>query len=319
MFKKGKDRQAKDLQALFHQGKQCLECGKPAEAMEAFAEMREIAQKLGIPLAEADAIFYQAQALESVRREGSFGREMAEKALEYYKASRTNYQKLGRLDEEALALHYLADLLARSGQFDEALEYFQAELAICRKLGSRSGEARTLFSIASVHAARGEDDMAVKNHEASLAIWRELGNHEEEARVLIFLGNLYAKGDPDRALERYESCLAVSREAGYAAGQVEAHYAIASIHQDRGDWHRMIEAAQDGVAIAREAGLRSAEVTGLGIMGFALEKLNRLAEMEEPLLRAIKLMKAMNHPNLPKYVEWLDRVRGEMGRVSGRG
>jgi tetratricopeptide (TPR) repeat protein len=306
----GDDRQAEEIRMLFQVGREFLERGQRDEALDAFSRMGEVARRLGIPLAEADALFYQARALESLRQEGRFGSEMIQKALDRYAASQKIYHDLGRSDEEAQALQFLADLLARAGQLDEALAQFQTVLAISRMLGSLDREARALTNIAGVHGARGEDAEAIANHQAALGIWRQLGRREEEARALIFLGNLHAKKDIDRALAHYGASLDISREAGYAIGEMEAHYAIARVHQNREEWREMIEAARAGAAIAQPGGYVAAEVTGLGMVALALENLGHLGEMAAPLTRAIELMKLVGHPRLQEYVAWLERVRG---------
>ncbi|NQE05186.1 hypothetical protein C5S32_04885, partial [ANME-1 cluster archaeon GoMg1] len=107
-----------------------------------------------------------------------------------YAAARHWYQRMldaaERADESeaARALHGLATVDLRQGDYETAREKFQKTLEIRQQIGDRAGEASTLHQLASIDVNQGDYVTAREKFQTALKIKQQIGDRAGEAYTL---------------------------------------------------------------------------------------------------------------------------------------
>ena len=134
--------------------------------------------------------------------------------IEFYKnqvltyKSWTKDEKLKKAKSDEIL--YEAEMLYRTGDYEQAMEKFQQSLKLAREINDKSGIATLLNNIGEIYYARGEYDKALRYYEEALAIGRELRDKSGIATRLNNIGGIYyARGEYDKALKNIQESLQV--------------------------------------------------------------------------------------------------------------
>ncbi|HEV2843738.1 MAG TPA: tetratricopeptide repeat protein [Thermoanaerobaculia bacterium] len=258
-----------------------LECralrnlGRPAEALAACAEGRDLHEAAGNRAGVAEALTHEANVL--------YDRGDLAGASGLYERALGTYREIGNRGAEAGALNNIAVVLRHQGDLDRARQLYEEVLAISREIGSRGGEAFALNNLAGVLLRRGDLAGAAQGFEQSLAIRRELRDQGGEAYALDNLGvALRRKGDLAAARRRHEEALALRRRIGQKIGEVSSLNNLGSVLLDQGE----LAAARRSFDSARVLGQQTRNWSA---HASALFGLGEVSTREGKLAQALKL------------------------------
>jgi CHAT domain-containing protein len=191
---------------------------------------------------------------------------------------------------EALALQGRGDAFYYLGAFARARRDFEAAGRIAREQGDHFGHAAALKSTGIVDKELGEFDQALGELEGALEIFRTLDHPDQVASTLGNLGGLYEQlGDDRRSLEYFQEALAIGRLSGLGEILRDPLLHIGSLHLERGDPERALEALREGHEISRRLGQPNSEQWSLGLISYALARLDRVDEAIEVQKEALSL------------------------------
>ncbi|MFZ3149283.1 MAG: tetratricopeptide repeat protein, partial [Methanothrix sp.] len=113
-----------------------------------------------------------------------------------YDSARVWYQRcidasVGSNQEEVgVALHGMATIDLRKGDYEAARENFEKVLKIMQQISNREGEAATWNNLASIDLKKGDYKAARENFWKSMKISQQIGDQEGEAKTFYQLGLL---------------------------------------------------------------------------------------------------------------------------------
>jgi len=170
-----------------------------------------------------------------------------------------------------LVLEYVGALLKYQnmrGLWRVEMDWIGCGLEAARAVHRRKDEGKLLNNLAGVYADLGEQQRALETFQTALAIGREVGDRAGEGTTLNNIGRVYADlGDRQRALETYETALAIRREVGDRAGEGTTLNNIAGVYAALGEKQRALETYETALAIRREVGDWAGEGTTLNNIG----------------------------------------------------
>jgi tetratricopeptide (TPR) repeat protein len=200
---------------------------------------------------------------------------LAQIALSYldrssYAAARHWYQRMldaaERTDEYevARALHGLATIDLRQGDYVTAREKFQRALEIFQQIGDRAGQADTLHNLAMIDLWQGDYENAGEKFQTALEIRQQIGDRAGEASNLHNLASIdLRQGDYENAGEKFQTALEIRQQIGHRAGEASTLHQLATIDLRQGDYVTAREKFQRALEIFQQIGHRDGEASNL--------------------------------------------------------
>jgi tetratricopeptide (TPR) repeat protein len=183
------------------------------EGVEAFLNMRAIAEDIGDAVLQARA-WYSLSRAQGLQGDPRAGLESAARAEAVARAA-------GARPELALALWAKGLGSLRTGDTEAALALGEQILALAAELGDRRQRASTLNLLGGAHNMLGRYEQAQRCWEEALAIWQELDDRRQISDLFNNLGLIAAaRGDHSTALERYQAALSMARDIGDRDGEL---------------------------------------------------------------------------------------------------
>ncbi|WP_413167829.1 CHAT domain-containing protein [Capilliphycus salinus ALCB114379] len=215
-------------------------------------------------------------------------------AIEFLQQWLTIAREIGDRNGEGTSLGNLGSAYFSLGQYQKAIEYHQQSLAIAREIGDRNGEARSLGNLGGAYEILGQYQKAIEFHQQSLVIFREIGDRLGESRSLGGLGGAYRNlGQYQKAIEFHQQHLTIAREIGDRLGESRSLGGLGNVYFSLGQYQKAIEYLQQQLTIAREIGDRNGEALSLNNLGAALLNLDKPAEAEVELRKAIDVYESL--------------------------
>ncbi|PSL07267.1 tetratricopeptide repeat-containing sensor histidine kinase [Cecembia rubra] len=206
----------------------------------------------------------------------------SEEAIQYYRASIVEREKL--MDHKGLASGYnnLANVYNRLGEYQQALEFYEKSLEIKEKIGDQKGTASTLKNIASIHYFRDNYVAALETNLKALRISESLHDSLGISFVYNNIALIYEKQDKwDEALSYYMQSLAIKEKTEDSQGMATTLNNIGSLYQRKKEFDKAIEALEKSLNISEKIG----EKEGISAA------INNLASIYEDLGQTEKAMK----------------------------
>jgi tetratricopeptide (TPR) repeat protein len=146
--------------------------------------------------------------------------------------------KISRKDskENGDALHGLASIYLKMGDFDSARKNFEKAMKIMQQIEYRKGESPIWHGLGSIYLDLGKYDLAQLNFENAMRIWKDTGNKEGEAFTMHALAVIdERKGDFDAAEYKYNVSLNIKKNIDDLVGAAETWNRMAwnDIHRYR--------------------------------------------------------------------------------------
>ena len=129
--------------------------------------------------------------------------------------------------EMGLALHGLARIDLREGDYEAANEKFEKALKIVQQIGDRIGEASIRHALASIDLNKGDYDSAHEKFETVLKMMQQNDDQEGEAATLYALASIdLRKGDYDSAWEKFEAAMKIMQQIGDRVGEARIFHQL---------------------------------------------------------------------------------------------
>jgi tetratricopeptide (TPR) repeat protein len=273
------------------------------------------------------ALKYYEQALESVRAVGDRGGEATtlnnigtlwdalgekRKALEYYEQALPLKRAVGDRPGEAATLNNIGLVWSALGEQRKALEYYDQALELARAGGDRDLEATTLNNIGGAWDALGEKRKALEYYEQALPLSRAVGNRGGEAAALSNIGFAWdALGEKRKALDYFQQALPVFRAVRDRGGEATTLNNIGLAWSALGEQRKALEYYDQALPVFHVLENRRGEA----VTCFNIAKVHRdLGDLNEAvrfLERCVQLDEEIDHPNLERDRQILERVRRE--------
>jgi len=166
---------------------------------------------------------------------------------------------MGILEEEARAYNYIGIFYLIQSDLDKTEEYFHKSLEIKEQLKDYGGLANTYNNLGIINRKRGKYFKSLNNTRKALEMRRKLGkslkdsadieeNKKKIGHAYMNLGNVfYQFGEYDRAINKYESSMAVYDSIGYNYGISGCYNNIGSIFEEMQDYDKAIKYYQDAL------------------------------------------------------------------------
>lgn len=168
----------------------------------------------------------------------------------------------------ALLPHVLADILEKSGRWQEAVAAHQHALDACRAIGDHGWEARSLTDLSRVLYRTGRYEPALQQANEALAIYRDLGDPRGEADALDLIGLVHwHTADYRQGLTCFQEALVIRRDIGDRRGEADAISHSGIVYWHIGRYREAIDNFEEALSICQAIGDRSTEAKLLNNIG----------------------------------------------------
>jgi predicted ATPase/class 3 adenylate cyclase len=231
------------------------------------------------------------------------------------------FRELRDISGIAYALHNLAHVAARQGDYDRATARFEESIALFREAGNKWGLGWSLQCLGHEKLREGDIGRAKALIDESLPIVREVGNRYTLAYVHHNLGRIAERQDDyERASALLEEALPLAQGVGDKDHVDDLQYDLANLSLRRGDNKRAARLHRESLISRRERGMKE-ELTD------SLEGLGRVACAQEHYKKAALLFGAVEalretlalHREPSDQVDyngWVASTRGALGQKS---
>ena len=163
-------------------------------------------------------------------------------------------------EEVGVALHGMATIDLRKGDYEAARENFEKVLKIMQQIGNREGEAATWNNLATIDLKKGDYKAARENFEKAMKIVQQIGDRVGEAAILHNLASIdLEKGDYEAARENFGKAMKIRQQIGDQAGEAANWHALASIDFDTGNYETALENFGKSMKISQQIGDQEGE------------------------------------------------------------
>jgi len=257
------------------------------EALEHFAQARQIAETLGDKFRQAVALDNASQVYGLL---GDLGKQ-----LQFGLDALQMYQGAGQKDSELKMLGYVGRLYSYLGEEDKSRDYLNQAMRMYQLLGDKTGEATMLGRIAYSYHLGEEPQKSVEYSNQALALWHLLQNKKEEALERSNLSSEYAlAGERQKALDQAEQALAISRTLNNdprTTGVIMTN--VGRAYSKLGDFERALALYEEPLHTWQTLGLKRNEAITLKHISSALADAGRLDEAKINLEKSIGLLESL--------------------------
>ncbi len=241
-------------------GNASFRLGNYDEALAAYQQSLETAQKSGERTIEADAENGMALVYQFT---GDY-----QKAIAAFNHLAELYRSLGDKDGHGIVLANLGDTYQLMGEYDRAMSFYEQALPLLRESHDRRNEAATIDAMAATKGNQGLYDESFKLNQMALQIYRETGDRGGESNVLGNIGeNHLERGNYWEGLKYLTEALAISTALKEKYKQQIQLGAIGNAYYFLGDYDRAAEALRRSQHLAHEIGDVSSEAIRIGDLG----------------------------------------------------
>ncbi|MGB7922439.1 MAG: tetratricopeptide repeat protein [Pyrinomonadaceae bacterium] len=205
------------------------------EAVEAYAAMREAAEREGDVLAEARA----CNGLALVQEKQGDNRASLESAKCAERLAGGSDPTPEAMTELAAALNRQGSVLYRLGEVAAGMSKGEQALVISTALGpsGRRQRAGGLRALGVAYVMQGHYEQAYPYLEQARDLYGELGDQRGVSNMLITMGEIVRlRGDYPAAVKLYEEALEIARDIGERTGQIICLNNLAGVRVGLGDY-----------------------------------------------------------------------------------
>ncbi len=306
-------------------GKFYLDSGETRESVALFKQTLDLARQIGDRVGEGEALGnlgdlyrvsgrtdraaeYYAHAL-NITQESNDRRRMIRNLLrlgdlyletdqpataqEYFERALLSAQEINGRVQEMRAYEKLGDVYSRLGNVTEATKMYKSALRLVDDLGYKSTrKQQILISLAQAYAAWGDTGRAVEYLITSRQISEEAGDLVKIKWHWNEIGSLYVKAKLYRtAEEAYNSLLALAREEGNIAIQVETLNNLGNVYQHMHDFNKAMDFHRKALDLARSHKNLVAEAQTLAEMGVAYQDAGKRRPALSNLEKSVEVAK----------------------------
>jgi CHAT domain-containing protein len=145
-----------------------------------------------------------------------------QKGLDSLERARSIFRTIGDRSGEASCLNAIAGILVPMGDLDGALDHYQRAREVFCDLSDGLGEDATIAVIGKVYELKGDDRTALVNYLDMLARATKAGHSRMQEYGNSWIGNIYARTDPEKAMSYYRRALSIAEADGDRRGEAES-------------------------------------------------------------------------------------------------
>ncbi|HPS91472.1 MAG TPA: tetratricopeptide repeat protein [Methanothrix sp.] len=166
------------------------------------------------------------------------------------------------LNEESVALHGMATIDLRKGDYEAAREKFENAMKIMQQIGDQAGEASTWHQLATIDLNKGDYEAAREKFETAMKIRQQIGDQAGEASTWHQLATIdLNKGDYEAAREKFETAMKIRQQIGDQAGEASTWHQLATIDLNNGDYEAAREKFETAMKIMQQIGDQAGEAS----------------------------------------------------------
>ncbi|MGP1385355.1 MAG: CHAT domain-containing protein [Thainema sp.] len=220
-------------------------------------------------------------------------------ALTAYEEALVIAREVGNRIGEGVTLNNIGKVYDNLGMHHKSLDFYQRSLAITQETNNISGESTTFNNIGMAYQNLDQHDLALNAYQRSLNIARNIGDSVRESITLNNIGALYSSiGEYSKALDIYHKIINASQLANNKLAEAVASNNAGLAYQRLGKHSLALRFYRNSLSIRREIGDRGGEAVSLNNLGLVLLELERLAEAENRLSKAIKINESLRTSDL---------------------
>lgn len=246
----------------------------------AAAAARRKAERAGLPLVEAAALWFEAGAL---RATGSRA-----EALALLDRARAIYGKSGDRGGVAETLGQSGLIARELGDLDRAERLYRDALSVTREIGYRRATATVVNNIGVLEMYRGRMSDARRSLEEAQALYREIDDPVGVAGVLSPFAQLLAgAGDLEGARASAQALLDLAHTTGNRSYEASARRNLGMIAAERGAWEEALSHFEAAGARFTELRDRNKQAWAEALAAGALFRLGRTTDARAAGERAL--------------------------------
>jgi tetratricopeptide (TPR) repeat protein len=157
-----------------------------------------------------------------------------------YSSAQTWYQRSldtssdSNSHEEAVALHGLAMIDLKKGDYEAARDNFEKSMKTWQQIGDRAGESSTWHNLATIDLKKGDYEAARDKFEMAMKIRQQIGDRAGEASTWHNLASIdLEKGDYEAARDKFEKAMKIMQQIGDRAGEAATFYQLGILSWER--------------------------------------------------------------------------------------
>ncbi|WP_158277372.1 tetratricopeptide repeat protein [Opitutus sp. ER46] len=235
---------------------------------------------------------------------------------EVYAAAQQALAQAKGARERLRALHTVANLQRRRGDFAEGLSSAQEGLAEARRLGNLRLEVDFLYLVGRMHWNLSDFPRALQSHLEELRKAEELGDLARLARTHAGLGLTYHRfGRSDDARHHFELGLQLAEKAGDDRVRSSILFSLGNYYLGEANLSQAVNLHEQALALRRSHGNRRAIAASLTSLGTIAEEQGLLERAREYFAQALENFEALNYR---RYIANTQRRMAEVLRKLGR-
>ncbi len=208
--------------------------GDYPQALECAFNSMKLSQQINSPSSEAASL----AAVGAVY----FLLEDYPRALQYYQESLKLRQRAHDKLGEGQLYNSIGCVYRKMGEYQKALEYFEKSLEIAHELNDEASKAFALQSKGEVYGQMGNFQQAFDMLNQSLAIREKFHDRASMAETLITVGKLHTRQQQyEQAISVLSRALSLAEAANCKSQLLAAHYALATVHKQKGDFKMALQ------------------------------------------------------------------------------
>lgn len=208
-----------------------------------------------------------------------------EKALQFYNASYSEFERIGLLESAGFNLNFSAYVFWAKGEKEEALNIHKKAFETFKQVGNKLGMATSLSDIGFTQNSLGNYEEALINNLEAYQLELELNNKQMQVPTLNNIGQSYlGLKQLDKAQYYSELSLSMANAQGLLLRQNEASNTLVAIYEAQGKSSQALEMLKTH-KLLNDSLKNSAQARKL--MAFEIER-NYELKQQEAELKALK-------------------------------
>ncbi len=192
--------------------------------------------------------------------------------------------------KKAGAIHAIATLYFKQGNFNKAEPMLTQALAIRKQFDDKAGMAASMSGLGTVYLNQGKMEQALISYKKSLKIEEEIGNKNAIASLMNNMALVYMnKGLVEKSLECHKKSLKYREEIGDKSGIGASLNNIAIIYHGQKQTNEALEYFKRSLKITEEANDKKGIANALGNIASIYQEQKRMAEAIEYDRRSLKI------------------------------
>ena len=193
-----------------------------------------------------------------------------DKAMEIYKETLNQSEKLGDKKNTAISLRKIGVVYYYNLDYEKTLDYFIRSLELSELINDKALISMALNNIGAVYKRQNKNEKSLEYFTRAMKIAEEIGDLHKIAYISSFIAGYYiSKGNIDTALDFYTRSLEINEELGEKEGMGDVLYRIGEVFIEKGDYDIALDYYARSLKIFEEIGDKFGEgstVLNIGLL-----------------------------------------------------